>query len=378
MNAGKQNLTQHKNPTKAPDVRSVFFQPKLTVNQPNDVYEQEADHMADQVMRMPVPFANQDSFFKPAGKPIQRKCAHCEQGEKMLHRKESSAGEVGGNSQLDNYVSSLSTTGQTLSAGSRQFFEPRFGHDFSRVRIHTDSGAAKSAQSINALAYTSGNNIVFNSGQYSPETSSGQRLMAHELTHVVQQGKDVVRRYGHDKFCDDDKHLKPFIWPGHAAALTMLSNVIQAFQSNDPRVDQLIPLLFCGDAINHKQTIKDTYITIQQKIAENYMYHCNDAGNQNSDAKKCRGQRAETDLGWFSGLHDITLCFDVINSSWTTADVGGLIIHENWHRAFGTSDHPWALRGNPPECGSGCSNSAGSLLNNPDSYACLAKLFLNG
>ncbi|WP_197684524.1 eCIS core domain-containing protein [Mucilaginibacter mallensis] len=164
------------NNSSAEKKHAPFFQPTFAMNKP------------DAAARMPVPLANQDSFFKPAGKSILRKCAHCEQEEKMLHRKESSAGEVGGNSQLDNYVSSLSTTGQTLSAGSRQFFEPRFGHDFSKVRIHTDSGAARSAQSINALAYTTGNNMVFNSGQYSPETSSGQRLMAHELTHVVQQG----------------------------------------------------------------------------------------------------------------------------------------------------------------------------------------------
>jgi len=188
----KQQVAKQNNPVVSPGAKPLFFQPKLTVNEPNDVYEQEADHMADQVMRMPDPLASRDSFFKPADKAIQRKCAHCEQEEKMLHRKESSAGEVGSGSQLANYVSSLSTTGQTLSAGSRQFFEPRFGHDFSNVRIHTDAVAAKSAQSINALAYTTGNNIVFNSGQYSPETSAGQRLMAHELTHVVQQGGNLT------------------------------------------------------------------------------------------------------------------------------------------------------------------------------------------
>src|SRR5690606_20271324 len=68
------------------------------------------------------------------------------------------------------------------------FMENRFGYDFSHVKIHDDTVAAKSAQSINALAYTSGNNIVFNHGQYSPETNSGRKLLAHELTHVVQQG----------------------------------------------------------------------------------------------------------------------------------------------------------------------------------------------
>ncbi len=67
--------------------------------------------------------------------------------------------------------------------------EPRFGHDFSKVRVHIDEQAAESAQSVNALAYTMGRNIVFSTGQYTPETSTGKRLLAHELTHVVQQQK---------------------------------------------------------------------------------------------------------------------------------------------------------------------------------------------
>lgn len=176
------------------DANSPFFspliQPKLTVNQPNDIYEQEADSMADRVMRMTIPTHNENSFFKPVADNIQRKCQHCEEEEK-LHRKESSDAETQGSPGLDNYVGSLGASGQPLPESSRQFFEPRFGQDFSGVRIHTDSVAAKSAQSINALAYTTGNNIVFNSGQFSPESDSGKRLMAHELTHVVQQGKGI-------------------------------------------------------------------------------------------------------------------------------------------------------------------------------------------
>ncbi|SDP92455.1 protein of unknown function [Mucilaginibacter sp. OK268] len=167
-----------------------LIQPKLTVNQPNDIYEQEADSMADKVMRMTTPAHNENSFFKPVSDNIQRKCQHCEDEEK-LHRKENSDAATQGSHALDNYVGSLGASGQPLSESSRQFFEPRFGQDFSGVRIHTDSVAAKSAQSINALAYTTGNNIVFNSGQFSPESDSGKRLMAHELTHVVQQGKGI-------------------------------------------------------------------------------------------------------------------------------------------------------------------------------------------
>jgi len=146
-----------------------------------------------------------NSFFKPANNIIQRKCHECEEEDKKLQRKESSAGQVQGDGQLDSYVGSLNSSGQPLPPGSRKFFEPRFGHDFSNVRIHTDQVAAKSAQSINALAYTTGNNIVFNSGQYSPETPSGQRLMAHELTHVVQQGgakSSMVQRLSEDEKLD--------------------------------------------------------------------------------------------------------------------------------------------------------------------------------
>jgi hypothetical protein len=173
---------------------SPFFQPKLTVNQPNDVYEQEADAMADRVMRMAAPDHHENAFFKPAADNIQRKCQHCEEEEKV-QRKENSGDNADGSYQLDSYVGSLGSSGQAMPESSRQFFEPRFGRDFSNVRIHTDTVAAKSAQSINALAYTTGNNIVFNSNQFSPESDGGRRLIAHELTHVIQQGDtDVVRR----------------------------------------------------------------------------------------------------------------------------------------------------------------------------------------
>ena len=167
--------------------KPLIFQPKLSVNIPGDAYEREADAMADKVMRMTDPSVNQNTFFKSANNDIQRKCQACEEQEKHVHRKEGDRSEVQGGHDLDSYVSSLNSSGQSMSDSSRKFFEPKFGHDFSNVKLHTDSVAAKSAQSINALAYTSGNNIVFNSGQYSPESDNGKKLMAHELTHVVQQ-----------------------------------------------------------------------------------------------------------------------------------------------------------------------------------------------
>ena len=82
----------------------------------------------------------------------------------------------------------LHSPGQPLDAATRGYFEPRFGHDFSRVRIHSDASAAASARSVDARAYTFGSDIVFAAGAFSPGTSAGRRLLAHELAHAVQQG----------------------------------------------------------------------------------------------------------------------------------------------------------------------------------------------
>jgi hypothetical protein len=160
-----------------------FFQPKLTINPPNDIFEQEADAMAEKVMKTPQSSADSDSFFKPAANVTQRKCAKCEDEEK-LQRKESDSAGVSGTSLVEQ---TLQSTGAQMDFGTRSFMEDRFGYDFSEVKIHTGSVAEKSAGSINALAYTHKNHIAFKSGQYNPQEESGKRLLAHELTHVLQQ-----------------------------------------------------------------------------------------------------------------------------------------------------------------------------------------------
>jgi len=166
----------------------VIIQPKLTINDPNDEYEKEADAMADKVMRMEQPFVQAKQLSITS---VQRKCAHCEEEEKKAQRKEMNGNETTTDHTLESYVGNLNGSGQSLSNEMRSFYEPRFGYDFSNVKVHTDSIAAKSAQSINALAYTSGNSVVFNSGQYSPNTDTGKRLLGHELTHVVQQNASI-------------------------------------------------------------------------------------------------------------------------------------------------------------------------------------------
>lgn len=164
-----------------------FFQPKLSINQPGDAYEQEADAVADKVMRMGnVSSTQTNTFFKPSITAVQRKCAHCAEEEKKAQRKEDGNNETTSTPQVENYLGSLSG-GTKLSPAERSFFEPGIGRDLSQVNLHTDSAANASAKSINALAYTHGNHIVFGAGQYQPQTDNGKRLMAHELTHTVQQ-----------------------------------------------------------------------------------------------------------------------------------------------------------------------------------------------
>src|SRR5439155_10758844 len=85
----------------------------------------------------------------------------------------------------------LNSPGEPLDAATRAFMEPRLGHDFSRVRIHTDAKAAESAQAVNALAFTVGQDVVFGPGHYVPQTNAGRNLMAHELAHVVQQSNNI-------------------------------------------------------------------------------------------------------------------------------------------------------------------------------------------
>ena len=86
----------------------------------------------------------------------------------------------------------LRSPGQPLDPATRAFIEPRFGHDFSGVRVHNDARAAESAQAVNALAYTVGRDVVLGAGQYAPTTTDGQRLLAHELAHTIQQSQSPV------------------------------------------------------------------------------------------------------------------------------------------------------------------------------------------
>ena len=220
-----------------------MIQPKLTVSQPNDKFEQEADRVADQVMRMPEPYPKGIKTFKSQPPQIQRACATCkeeiqrqpmeemeeetiqtkplsdqatsliqrqvdpEEDEEAIQLKmlpstssvqrqpleeeeELQAKELPGHTpvvtpQIQDQISSLRGGGKPLPQSVRAFFEPRFNADFSAVRMHNSAKAAETARSINARAFTLGQDIVF--GKNDPNTGEGRRLLAHELTHVLQQ-----------------------------------------------------------------------------------------------------------------------------------------------------------------------------------------------
>lgn len=160
-------------------LRAGTIQAKLSVSQPGDRFEQEADRVADAVMRMPrsTRDLSQASGQTPT---IQRMCTECEE---EVHRKPSPSANAG-----DLEFHHPGAEGQPLPDSERKFFESRLGQDFSQVRVHADAQASAAAQSVNALAYTKGRDVVFGAGQYRPGTNSGRSLLAHELTHVVQQG----------------------------------------------------------------------------------------------------------------------------------------------------------------------------------------------
>ncbi len=174
---------------------------KLTVGAVNDPLEQEADAMADRVLRMPsaeMPVKNQAA----AAAGIQRKCAACEEEEQVqrkplssfIRRKSESAGTVAGEA-VSSRINNTRGGGDSMDGGTRSFMESRFGTDFSGVRIHTGDYAVQMSRELNAKAFTVGSDIYFNSNQYDPQTDNGRHLLAHELTHTVQQtGPGTIQR----------------------------------------------------------------------------------------------------------------------------------------------------------------------------------------
>jgi len=208
------------------------IQPKLRIGQPNDIYEQEADRVADEVMRMPepiiqpkptCPFTNNSSCgdeepiqTKPLASRItplvqrQRQPIE-EEEEEILQTKESSTQSTPVRPDIETNIQSARTGGTPLPESTRAFFEPIFGRDFSRARIHTGPDAIQMNRTLNAQAFTYKKNIYLGEGLSNPGTLSNTKLLAHELVHVLQQQSEgdseattfIQRRCLSDEECED-------------------------------------------------------------------------------------------------------------------------------------------------------------------------------
>lgn len=155
-------------------LQARMMQAKLSVSHPQDAFEHEADRVADQIMCMPA--------------PTQSPRISAIRDDSALHRASASAMDVPTvDAATEHSIQSLSGRGSALPDAVRSYMEPRFSANFSAVRVHTDAHAHELARSVNAQAFTVGPHVVFGAGRYSPDTEGGKRLLAHELTHVVQQ-----------------------------------------------------------------------------------------------------------------------------------------------------------------------------------------------
>jgi hypothetical protein len=189
---GRNELTGHS--------AGLSIQPKLTVSQPDDPYEQEADRVAEKVMRMPAPGVQRKSACPTGAGPG---CRDDEEKDKeSLVQRKVSAHSPPALDVPPIVHDVLQSPGEPLDAATRAFFEPRFGHEFSNVRVHADTKAAESARAVGAIAYTVGRNVVFGAGQYVPHSDRGRKLLTHELAHIVQQ---LGSSHGHDGVADGPK-----------------------------------------------------------------------------------------------------------------------------------------------------------------------------
>ncbi len=189
------------------------LQTKLEVSPPDDTLEREADRAAEQVLRMPA--LSDDGAAR----------AETHHGAGLRLSRYSPKAATQNSSHVPPLVHAvLRSPGQALDPATRGFMEPRFGQDFAAVRVHTGATAARSAEAVDAQAYTVGHNIVFGADRFAPGTQAGRQLLAHELAHVVQQGAarpmlqakpkaKKPKKTGSITFQFDPKVVSTHIWP---------------------------------------------------------------------------------------------------------------------------------------------------------------------
>jgi Domain of unknown function (DUF4157) len=338
------------------------LQRKLTIGASNDPLEQEADRIADQVMA-----ASTQSTIERAPLQIQR-----------------FAGQAGdeSNAAPASVDRVLAGSGRPLEPALREDMELRFGHDFSHVRVHSGDAAETSAKDVNAHAYTVGRNIVFGERQFQPHTPSGRRLLAHELTHVVQQNaakhfvsstsltsleRSPIRlqRYTYNQNCSAD--TRSLIAGGYKLAdwSTKRAKTMLDAASPTGALKAWFDFLFGGNAESERKAIAANFKNLNDVMQEDYEFICPPAGT-----KPCIGAQAEVDDD-----KNVNICMDRI-ANFSQAGIARLLIHENVRRAKGRRNVT-NINDTLGECNMGAQNTkyseATTDANHPIPYSCFAE-----
>ena len=344
---------------------SGAIQTKLTVNSPGDSYEQEADRIAGQIMRMPEA-GTAAATASSAAPGVQRACAcggscdecrkkRTEDGNARLQMKAAGPGSSGGMEAPPMVDEALRSPGQPLDHETRAFMEPRFGRDFSGVRVHTDAKAQESARAVNARAYTVGSDVVIAAGQPAAGSREGKHLLAHELTHVVQQsgaGPSLQRQIHHRAEEDEPGvgftcGLLEMSRPDFDERSCCADNIMQQLRrmlgqarealttagqrmDSGVAVDSLLRQHFGPSGPSQRSAIEANIwstLAVANNFLEHHTFRCRPLG----DRWGCTGSedaRAGTDT-------DITVCMGggAITFGWTT------ILHELFHMS-GVADLP--------------------------------------
>lgn len=278
------------------------IQPKLRVNAPGDISEQEADRIADQVTRMPG--LREQRTCACGGESANCRVKQLGPNGALLRANSDQANDAGVTMAPPTVHHVLRSPGQPLDSTSKAYFESRFGYDFSKVRVHTDKRAAEAARQINARAFTHGTDIVLDAGEHRLDTQKGRHLVAHELTHVIQQnGKDtpvVQRQVSTYRFYDctsgpqeeiiDRTIRHSYMLVEHA--ISALNEVIEAVFRQTEESELSVPAhgvvdaagIEFGGGIDTLSTVRDKYGMIRDKYREGLNITCHNDPERNQVA----------------------------------------------------------------------------------------------
>ncbi len=315
-------------------LRGKPLQHKLTVGVSGDEYEKEADRVAEQVMATPA-----HSVVSGAPSHIQR---YAGQASVPVDTVPASVNQV------------LASTGRPLEPPLRQDMERRFGYDFGRVRVHSNATAAQSARDLNAKAYTVGHHIMFGAGQLAPGLLDGRRLIAHELTHVLQQSGStpgLLQRAPDEKKpaekptvkfvnCDDDR--LSILKAAMTTADSLAAMAIRALERDYPFTNEVSAMKahFGSLGSDQKATIIERYKNVRSNL-NGKNYTCA------KDNKKVKEGNEVVDICGRAACpgNNITL-FPVFGSE--TCPAGPVLLHEAVHNAGACDDIKKGSKDYPP------------------------------